>query len=293
LSSLLAAMAGALAGAGAARLVYDALHDARMSLPREASAVPVAALTALARIGTRLSPARMLTARGASGDVAARLAAAGQPAVIGTREWIGLKCCAAAAAGVCALASAGALPGRLPVLAVAAGPVAGFVAPDYWLGRVTQRRLRAAGGEFAPMLDLLQVTVEAGAAPAAAMGAVGGRFSGPLAAEWRAAAAAISLGAPQERALAALTRRLPSPQARSFADAMRRARTRGLPLAEVLARQAASARHDEQIRIRERAARAGPKIQLVVAFVLVPSVMLIVAAALIAELTAPGVAISY
>jgi tight adherence protein C len=62
---------------------------------------------------------------------------------------------------------------------------------------------------------------------------------------------------------------LPSPQ-RSFADAMRRARTRGLPLAEVQARQAASARHDEQIRIRERAARAGPKIQLVVAFVLFP-----------------------
>ena len=70
---------------------------------------------------------------------------------------------------------------------------------------------------------------------------------------------------------------------------MRRARRRGLPLGDVLARQAAAARHEQQNRIRERAARAGPKIQLVVALILVPSVMLIVAAALIAELTAPGV----
>ena len=74
---------------------------------------------------------------------------------------------------------------------------------------------------------------------------------------------------------------------------MRRTRRRGLPLAEVLADLAAGARHDERIRIRERAARAGPKIQLVVAFVLVPAMMLFVAAALIAELTAPGVALTY
>jgi tight adherence protein C len=80
---------------------------------------------------------------------------------------------------------------------------------------------------------------------------------------------------------------------RAFADCLTRARRRGLPLGELLARQAAAARHEEQIRLREQAARAGPKIQLVVAFVLVPAVMLIVAAALIAELTAPGVALSY
>ena len=142
------------------------------------------------------------------------------------------------------------------------------------------------------MLDLLQVTVEAGGSPGAALGAVGARFTGPLAAEWRAAATAIALGMPHDEALATLARHLPSPRVRAFADAMRRARRRGLPLGEVLARQAVAARHEQQIRIRERAARAGPKIQLVVALILVPSMMLIVAAALIAELTAPGVGLT-
>jgi tight adherence protein C len=174
-----------------------------------------------------------------------------------------------------------------------AAPVAGYVAPEFWLARLTGRRLRAAGSELAPMLDLLQVTVEAGASPAPALGAVGARFTGPLAAEWRAASTAIALGTPHDQALDTLTRRVPAPRIRAFADCMRRARRRGVPLGDLLAQQAAAARHEEQIRIREQAARAGPRIQLVVAFVLVPSVMLIVAAALIAELTAPGVGLTY
>jgi tight adherence protein C len=196
-------------------------------------------------------------------------------------------------AGACAAATAGALPGRLSVAALIASPAAGFAAPDFWLAWAAQRRVQGAVAELAPMLDLLVVAVEAGASPPAALGAVGARFSGPLAAEWRATATAIALGTPHDRALARLARRLPAPPIRSFAEAMQRARRRGLPLADVLARQASAARHDAQVRIRERAARAGPKIQLVVAFVLVPSVMLIVAAALIAELAAPGLSLTY
>jgi tight adherence protein C len=292
-SVALAAAAGALAGAGVAALTLDSLAGARAWRGVAAAAVPLAALTVPASLGTWLARALRLTGPATGGDTTARLAAGGWPGRLGTREWIGLKCCTAAVLGLCAAAGAGSLPGRLPLVALVAAPAAGFVAPEFWLSRLTERRLRAAGTELAPMLDLLQVTVEAGASPGAAMGAVGARFKGPLAAEWRAAATAIALGRPHDEALATLTRHLPSPRVRAFADSMRRARRRGLPLGEVLARQAAAARHEQQIRIRERAARAGPKIQLVVALILVPSVMLIVAAALVAELTAPGVGLTY
>ena len=293
MSVVLAAAAGALAGAGMAAMAAEWLAGARALRGVAAAALPLAALTAMARLGARLARALRLSGPANTGDTAARLAAAGRPGRLGTREWIGLKCCTAAALGLCGAAGAGSLPGRLPLVALVAAPAAGFVVPEFWLSRLTERRLRAAGSELAPMLDLLQVTVEAGGSPGAALGAVGARFTGPLAAEWRAAATAIALGMPHDEALATLTRHLPSPRVRAFADSMRRARRRGLPLGEVLARQAAAARHEQQIRIRERAARAGPKIQLVVALILVPSVMLIVAAALVAELTAPGVGLSY
>jgi tight adherence protein C len=66
--------------------------------------------------------------------------------------------------------------------------------------------------------------------------------------------------------------------------ALDRAARHGAPLAETLAAQARDARFALRRRVREEAARAGPKIQLVVALLLVPSVLLIVAAALLAAL---------
>jgi len=50
-----------------------------------------------------------------------------------------------------------------------------------------------------------------------------------------------------------------------------------------LRRQAGALRRDQRRRVEERAARAAPKIQLVVALVLVPSVLLMIAAGLIAN----------
>ena len=58
--------------------------------------------------------------------------------------------------------------------------------------------------------------------------------------------------------------------------------------AAALAGQARDARASLRRRVREDAARAGPKIQLVVALLLVPSVLLLVAAALLAALLGPG-----
>ena len=59
-----------------------------------------------------------------------------------------------------------------------------------------------------------------------------------------------------------------------------RAARHGAPLAETLAAQAREVRLARRRAIQEEAARAGPKMQLVVALLLVPSVMLLVAAAL-------------
>jgi tight adherence protein C len=64
--------------------------------------------------------------------------------------------------------------------------------------------------------------------------------------------------------------------------AVERSRRHGAPLGETLAGQARAARLALARRIREDAAKAGPKIQLVVALLLVPSVLLLVASALLA-----------
>ena len=190
----------------------------------------------------------------------------------------------ALASAVIAFALGSAAPGGLPILLLMAAPVGGFFAPDQWLRRQSRRRLDAAVRELPDMLDLFRVTVEAGMPAAQALGVVAFEFDGPLAREWRRIAAEIELGEAQEDALAALARRLPAGEITSFVGALERSRRRGVPIGRAAAAQAAVARHRRRRRVREEAARAGPKIQLVVAFLLVPSVLLLVAAALVAEL---------
>jgi tight adherence protein C len=125
------------------------------------------------------------------------------------------------------------------------------------------------------------------------MGLIGARFDGPLAAEWRSAAAQVALGVSHASALESIARRLPAEGVRTLVDTLVSANRRGLPLADALAAQAAAARDARGRQVREQAARAAPKMQLVVAMVLVPSVMLTLGALLAAELTGTGLGLDY
>jgi tight adherence protein C len=222
------------------------------------------------------------------GDLAGRIAAAGAPGGLGVRELMALKLAAAVVAGVFAVPVGAALPGRLGLAAIALSPAAGFMAPDLWLARRARSRAAAIRRELAAMLDLLRVSVESGQSLAAALGEVGRNTRGPLAVEWRTVGKQADLGVPLRLTLAGLTERVPLPEVRSLASALQRAARHGAPLGATLESQARDARLARRRRIQEQAARAAPKIQLVVALLLVPSVLLLVAAALVSALLSGG-----
>jgi tight adherence protein C len=231
---------------------------------------------------------RLLSPPGAPADLRARIEAAGRPGGLGVPELMAAKVAAAVLAGAAALPVAALAPGRIGVLILAASPVAGFLAPDLWLARLAAERARRVRRDLPALLDILRVTIEAGGSLAPALKAVGERAEGPLAAEWRAVAGEVALGVPLRHALAGMATRLPQPEIRAFVGALDRAARHGAPLSETLAGQAGAARFALARRIREDAARAGPKIQLVVALLLVPSVLLLVAAALASALLDGG-----
>jgi tight adherence protein C len=99
----------------------------------------------------------------------------------------------------------------------------------------------------------------------------------------RLAVAELSCGVPLSVALTSLRRRVSGNELATLVAAIERSRRFGSPLADQLQRQAAALRRDSRRAVEERAARAAPKIQLVVALVLVPSVLLMIAAGLIAN----------
>jgi tight adherence protein C len=235
-------------------------------------------LAVLARIGRRAGSAAPPQ------DLAARLAAAGSPLGLTVADLMALKAGAALAGAFTALTLGTLAPGRLGLLIVVAAPALGFVAPDLALRRAARRRADAIALELADVAELLRVAVDAGLTPMRAVGEVGRRHPGLLAAELRAVAARTALGVPRAEALDTLAARAPVPGVHALVAALGRADRHGAPLGPALAALAAEARSDRARRVRDRAARAAPKIQLVVALLLVPAVLLMVAAALVAAL---------
>ncbi|HEY4097164.1 MAG TPA: type II secretion system F family protein [Baekduia sp.] len=176
---------------------------------------------------------------------------------------------------------AGALPTRLALVLLPAAAAGGFLAPDLWLARRARRRAARAGLELADVLDLLRVAVEAGLPVGRALEEVGRRRGGLVAAELRAVAARLQLGVPRADALRTLQRRLPLPAVAVLTAAVQRADRHGTPLGPALDALAQEARADRARRLHEQAASAAPRIQLAVALLLVPAVLLFVAAGLV------------
>lgn len=179
--------------------------------------------------------------------------------------------------------AAPAAPGRTAFLVLFGFPLAGFLGPDALRARRARRRHRRLTGAMPDALDLLAVSAASGRGPAAGLQQLAEAGEGPLAEELRLVVAEVSCGVPLSAALESLRGRVPGGEMATLVAAIERSRRYGSPLADQLRRQASALRRDSRRAIEERAARAAPKIQLVIALVLVPSVLLMIAAGLIAN----------
>jgi tight adherence protein C len=275
-----AALAGALLAAGltdlaAVVVAHRAAAPTRTTTFRTGGSHAARAAAVLAGLGRRLGvPA-------SPGDLGSRLAAAG----LGSRVRIADAMAVKGGAGVAAALAAGpvlaTLPLRLTLVALPAAAAAGFFAPDLWLARRARRRAARAGLELADVLDLLRVAIAAGLPVGRALSEVGRRREGLVAAELRTVAERLDLGVPRAEALTGLHRSLPLPAIGLLTAAITRADRHGAPLAPALASLAREARADRARALHDQAARAAPRIQLAVALLLVPAVLLMVAAGLV------------
>jgi tight adherence protein C len=260
----------AVAAAIAAAAGLTDLFEPRRKRPKRRGA----ALQLIARLGASLGFKP-------SGGLAARVAAAGLDRP--TSEIVALQAGLALLTTLAIVPTASVAPGRLGPALLLAAPIAGFLAPECALRTRARTRARAMEAELPDVLDLLRVAIAAGLAPRRALAEVGRRHPGLLAAELARAAARADMGEPAIHALDGLEARAPLTAA--LVAALKRAERHGAPLSATLAAQAQEARSRRAARRSEAAAKAAPKIQLVVALLLVPAVLLLVAAALIPALT--------
>jgi len=275
---VLAGLAGVCGAAAISELLAAPSDPGRVRRARGRHGRLGAMTVVLARL------ARRAGVRRAPADLRARIAAAGDPLGLTARDVMALKAVGAFAGLLLAISLVGALPGRLGILAVLCMPAAGFLVPDLALARRTRARVATIGHELADVLDLLRVAVQAGLPVGRALAEVGARCQGLLAGELRAAATRMRLGATRAEAFEQLVARCPADGVATLTPAVTRADRHGAPLAPALEALVAEARAEQARLLRDGAARAAPKIQLVVALVLVPAVMLLIAAVLVQAL---------
>jgi tight adherence protein C len=280
---VLAALAGMLAAAavvdlaGAPKPARGGRRSRRADLPGGGHLGAMTVL--LARI------ARRAGARAGSADLQTKIAAAGAPLGLGASDVMALKAAGSLIGLLLAVPLVSALPGRLGFAALLCAPAAGFLLPDLMLARRARKRAARMCRELADVLDLLRVAVQAGLSVGRALEEVGRRCNGLLAEELRATAMRLRLGATRDAAFGELAARCPIDAIATLKAAVARADRHGAPLAPALEAIAIEARAEQARRLRDDAAKAAPKIQLVVALILVPAVMMLVSAVLVHALT--------
>jgi tight adherence protein C len=190
--------------------------------------------------------------------------------------------CAVASLPV-ALAAAPVAPGRLGSIVVAGVPIAAFLIPELMLERAARARRDRVRAALPDALDLMATGAASGRAAGALLADAMRSSGGPLREELALTVASIECGESQQRALRQLRERSSAQSLGAVAAALERSRRHGAPLSRALHEQAGNLREDGRREIAEQAARAAPKMQLAVALLLVPSVLLIVAAAIVAN----------
>jgi Flp pilus assembly protein TadB len=244
--------------------------------PRAMAARPRrSSIGVLARIGGRFADA--LPARFVRPPDPALIRRSGVP--FAPEDVVAARVGGAAAFGVLAAVGGIAVGGTLGLIVATALLGFGWAYPVLWLRSAATVRAarieRAAPG----LLELVAAGVEAGVPLEAALAGAAQATRDELAQELDRSRASIALGRPRGEEFRDLGDRTGAPTLAALGLAFRLSDRLGVPLAEALRDQAQRSRAEASRAVQERAARAGPRVLLVVVFVLVPAALLPIGAA--------------
>ena len=271
----------ALAFAGA-RLVRDpgvarlAPSGQELALEPVADAGPSGPI---GRMSARLAPS-VMRALGRSRLEAARrrLEAAGRPGGLTVEDYVGRK------------ATFTILMGGVGVVFLLDGNVFGFLAStaagwlwmDVWVAGMARRRQAQIDRDLPDFLDVVSVTVRAGSGLRSALSRVSEALGGPLGEEMLIALRQMDLGSGRRQAFEDLRRRNTSEPLGQFVTALLQAEELGVPLSDAITNLAADMRRVYHQEARRRAAKADPRVNLIVTSLIVPGAIILILTALLA-----------
>lgn len=145
-----------------------------------------------------------------------------------------------------------------------------------WLYLTARRRQEMIERDLPDFLDVLAVTVAAGLPFRVALQRVSDQYSGPLTEEMRLTLREMQLGVPRRDALEGLRERTRSDSTSAFVTALLQSEELGTPLEEALKQIAQEVRRQRGQQVRRAAAKAQPKVSLVVTMFIVPGAIILI-----------------
>jgi tight adherence protein C len=157
----------------------------------------------------------------------------------------------------------------------------GWFYTDIWLSGVARARQARIERDLPDFLDILAVTVAAGVAFRSALERVSEALEGPLSEEIMTALRQMELGMSRRQALEGVRGRNSSESLNQFVTALLQAEELGVPLADALGNLAEDMRRSFYQAARRRAAKASPRVSLIVSTVIVPGAIILIVASVI------------
>lgn len=269
-TALLAALAGIAAAVGSVDFAQAFADQLARRQKQQRSALNSAFVRIVRTVGRRFGVRP-------PGDLEARLVASG--VTISLADAMAIKIGSVVVGGLFASPILLGLPLRLALPIFTLILCAAFLGLDIWLYRRMRVRQQIIERELPDVLDLLRVALLAGMGTTRSLAEIGRRHGGLIARELQLTSNQIELGEGREAAFTRLGQRCHAPGIPLFIATLRRADRYGTSIALSLSAQSQQARADHARGVMEAAGKAGPKIQLIAAGLLVPSVLLLIAAA--------------
>ncbi|MGY4689006.1 type II secretion system F family protein [Salibacterium sp. K-3] len=155
-------------------------------------------------------------------------------------------------------------------------PVAMFFAPDVWLRVKAKERQETISMEIPDFLDVVSVSLQAGASLDGAMQQVAKQMGGPLGEEIERLGSEVNLGVPRVTAYENLLYRNDAQELEMLIQSLIQGGDLGVPVSRTFRVQADDLRNTRGFRAKEKAAKASPKVTVITTLTIVPSVFILV-----------------
>lgn len=163
-------------------------------------------------------------------------------------------------------------------------PVGGYLGSIQWLKGKAKERQSELSYALPDFLDTMSVTLQAGVGLDQALREIIPYFPGPIEEEFARFMQEIDVGVTREKAYRGLLERNDNEEFQYLIKSLLQGEKLGVPISSTFKNQAEEMRKIKKEKVKEKAAKASPKVTLITTFIVMPTAMILIGGLMIMNL---------